>query len=156
MLAVRTTETGCVMVSISSIDNRIDMFSPIAERRFNKQLAGMNRVAVRHSGGEFVVHVDRHAVRLFTMETLPDEIKTSLAMINAFNWSFITSDEEWGVWFRVDYPKDMRDVGWRVNPNMYTVLLSDEVLARLQTSAPTKIDPPYHLIRFPDWRRHDP
>ncbi len=79
----------------------------------------------RTNSGEFCVFVDKKYSRIFSLETMPDEIKHKLALIHSIDNNFL--DDE-GM-----PPKLLEDVGWRlVNTKWYQFVFSEKLLDELK------------------------
>lgn len=102
------------------------------------------RVPIKVSGDDFKVWVDSNYFRIFSKQTLPDAIKSRLAIVHARSCRLKAYG---GVDFEesVDYPKPlygliylsedidgMEDTGWRVNEDYYTVILPNEDMVSLR------------------------
>lgn len=93
------------------------------------------RVPMWIDGDEYSLNVGQYETRYYTNETLPSEIKVSLAMINAFPYSFY---EDWMVkgftaYVNLQNP-ELNDIGWRVTPEMYVIVMPSESLREMRIS----------------------
>ena len=93
-----------------------------------------HRIYMAYSGGIYRVFPGNYIKREFTDETLPEAIRVSVGLINAYNWPDV-GDVGHGsniVWtFRDDYPDIMFNIGWR-HEDHYCLVLSDEVIRDLR------------------------
>lgn len=94
------------------------------------------RVPMWIDGDEYSINVGRYETRYYTSDTLPSEIKVSLAMIHAFPFTF--NHDEWvvkdlGVYVNLQDPK-LNDIGWRVTPEMYVIVMPTELLYGMRIS----------------------
>jgi hypothetical protein len=73
---------------------------------------------------DYCVCVGDKQLRFYTDDTLPNEIKTSIAMIRAFPKSTLDQQFEYG------YALDpaLNDIGWRVKNDVYALVLERKVL----------------------------
>lgn len=102
------------------------------------------RFLCERQGTSYKLYMGNNMIRKFTDETLPDEIKSLIGMINAFDWdklhgdNYPTGNEGWydGIlWAAKDYyPEASRHIGWRqdnryalVVPYKYFLTLRGEV-----------------------------
>ena len=100
------------------------------------------RVPMYHKDIHYTIYVGNGLVRHYTNKTLPDPLKSKMAMITAY-WinnhpkliNDITSDDLVGFGFatgmcfyRNTYPAVFCDVGWRISESYYTVIVDDELL----------------------------
>lgn len=92
------------------------------------------RVPLKREDNKYILHIADNFVRNFTDETLPDEIKTKLAMIvaashtNVRDWAFYNSD--------VYVPKHpingFEDIGWQVSDSYFCICMTTELLDELR------------------------
>jgi len=98
------------------------------------------RILCQHYGDVYQLHMGQGMVRQFTDETLPDEIKSLLAMINTFDWremheinrgplsQWMRNNDDYGqiLWAaKPYYPPISADIGWRINDRYALVLQYD-------------------------------
>lgn len=92
------------------------------------------RVPVERDGDNYTIYVADNFVRNFTNESLPDEIKTKLAMIVAVSktdvrdWEFYNSD--------MYVPKcpieGYEEIGWQASDSYFCICVSTELLNELR------------------------
>lgn len=83
---------------------------------------------------QYKLWVDKDYVRVFTKDTLPDEIKRKLALIHANNDDYDDTYENYMAKF-LRAPHDIGeliDVGWRCGNNFYCVVLSSQTISSLR------------------------
>lgn len=101
------------------------------------------RFLCEHNGDVYKLYVGQGMVREFTNETLPDEIKSLIAMINVFDWNELhktnigplsqwLDDQSQILWSaKPYYPPIANDIGWRIN-NAYALVLPQESFLKLR------------------------
>lgn len=93
------------------------------------------RVPMWVDGDEYSLNVGRYETRYYTNETLPSEIKVSVAMINAFPYS---PYEDWAVKDFTVYvntqDSKLNDIGWRVTKQMYVIVMPRDLLNYMRIS----------------------
>jgi len=95
----------------------------------HESLTSSYRVPMWTEYDEYTINVGKYQSRHYTDETLPPNLKVSLAMINAFPF---VSRNEWeitdlGVYVNTQNPK-LQDIGWRVSQTMYVIVMPYEQL----------------------------
>lgn len=86
----------------------------------------MYEVCVERTDDTFVFAVGHQQFRIFKIDTLPDEVKVSLAIIHTINW------DEWLNNATLPLPPHLRDVGWMRPNNWYVLILSEDLLNELR------------------------
>jgi hypothetical protein len=94
------------------------------------------RVPVFKTNNQFDVSVGTHLFRHFTYDTLPDEIKQKVALIEASGVE-IKEPEDWHLnpvkGYSLDHSnKEFRKIGWKVSEGQYCVILSNKFLLTLR------------------------
>jgi len=94
-------------------------------------------VFMRLEDGEFAVHVDKNYIRRFTLDTMPVQLKQSLAMVHAFNWKEILTGRRYiPMSFKSFFPEGAKEIGWMTGPGEYALVLNVKVLDELSGSSP--------------------
>lgn len=90
------------------------------------------RVPLWMEGDTYRLCVGKNTYRYFTDETLPPELKSILAMINAFppNDTSVWEMDSINVYINKQDPK-LNTIGWRVSRYLYILILSREVMEDL-------------------------
>lgn len=105
---------------------------------------GSFRVPVKRDGDRHEVFVGDNFVRTFTTDTLPDFIKLRIAMINASGVPEVIGNPEGreisglAIYLAPHLAEDeLLNIGWKVtsNPDMYTVVMSEQELDYLRGDA---------------------
>lgn len=97
-------------------------------------LSNLYRVPILREGDNYTIYVADNFVRNFTQETLPDEVKTKLAMIIAASktdvrdWEFYNSD----VYVSNNIADGFDDIGWQVSDSYFCVCMTRELLENLR------------------------
>jgi len=108
-----------------------------SEKRYSPvggYLAGHYRVPVCNMHDLYTIYVGDKFTRVFNSDTLPDEVKVKLTMINALPVNNLYSEEWVGynsiyIYMQPDMlPTAYRDVGWRVTESLYCLLLTEKCL----------------------------
>lgn len=93
----------------------------------------------------FEIHVGNNKSRMFTKDTLPDDIKFQLAMIHSIDWEKYKGYEETleETLLGLDlfvlpplYPTACEEFGWMRYGNIYVLVLPKKVLEELQGQVP--------------------
>jgi len=104
---------------------------PPVGHRFDTRLC---RVAFLHVGDEYHMSVDTNYMRVFTEDTLPDEIKTKLAMIKAT--PLPSKFERWTEYemslYTNGHNDDLNEVGWVVDDDLYCLVIPYSLLSSLK------------------------
>ena len=109
---------------------------PPVGHRFDSRLC---RVAFLHVDDEYHMSVDTNYMRVFTEDTLPDEIKTKLAMIKATPLpnSFFSAGKEFPRSYELSlysnrHNDDLSEVGWVVDDDLYCLVIPYSLLSSLK------------------------
>ena len=101
------------------------------------------RFLCEHHDNVYTLYVGQGMVRQFTDETLPDEIKALIGMVNAFDWDELhrTNVGPFSQWLDEQkqilwstkhyYPSIANDIGWRIN-NAYALVLPYKSFLKLR------------------------
>jgi len=89
----------------------------------------------------FEIHVGNNKSRMFTKDTLPDDIKFQLAMIHSIDWEEYKGYEETLTGLDLFvlpplYPTACEEFGWMRYGNIYVLVLPKKVLEELQGQVP--------------------
>ena len=91
----------------------------------------------RHDDGEFDVHVGKNYIRRFTLDTMPDRLKQSVAMVHAFDWPTILAGRRYmPLYFKEYYPEEAKEIGWMTGPGEYALVIEKSLLDELRGNAP--------------------
>jgi len=99
------------------------------------------RVYSRINDGLYKIYLDEGVKREFTDDTLPNEIKVIVGLINAYDWDKIHAarrgslellEDESIIWqFHDHYPSVLLDIGWRYL-NRYCLVISPSLFQELR------------------------
>ena len=112
------------------------------------------RILCEHNDDVYELYMGQGMKRRFTDETLPDEIKIAIGLINSFDWDELHRSHTLGngkpptpltdwwhhtdadykeiIWLSKRYfPDILREIGWRVR-NRYAITLSMEVFLTIK------------------------
>lgn len=96
-------------------------------------------VAMRYISGVYELFLCRGFIKRFTTATTPNEIKPKLAMINALGKSLLREEGTFQeidmyTWhmFLYEEQEEFKDIGWRVSPEMYVLILTQDEMNKLQ------------------------
>lgn len=94
---------------------------------------GLYRVPLLKEGNSYTIFVADGFNRVFDEDTLPDEIKTKMAMILA-NAKQIVADEKVTQLdlMSTTVDSDFRDIGWRASDSWFCIILSLASLLNLR------------------------
>jgi hypothetical protein len=102
------------------------------------------RVPIKKVNNEYKVWVAPNYFRIFDKQTLPDAVKSRLAIIHArscrlaayggvdFEASIDDPKPLYGLLYLSEDVDGMEDTGWRVNEDYYTVVIPDEDMTSLR------------------------
>jgi hypothetical protein len=117
----------------------VNNYSPVGS-----PIQGHYRVPVCSLHDLYTVYVGDKFTRVFNSDTLPDEVKVKLTMINALPITNLYS-EEWvenSPLHIYTPPKNLtvgyEDVGWRVSETIYCLLLSESCLMSMRGKVENK------------------
>lgn len=100
---------------------------------FNEHLVFMKR----QDDGEFDVHVGKNYIRRFTLDTMPDRLKQSVAMVHAFDWPTILAGRRYiPLSFKEYYPEEAKEIGWMTGAGEYALVIEKSLLDELRGNAP--------------------
>ena len=87
----------------------------------------------------YTVYIGKNATRMYTMETMPDYIKTKITIANAHREPIFLDDDVMTPLnvFAIDgyISKDMQETAWRVCSSIYVVVLNKVEFENLRSSA---------------------
>ena len=96
-------------------------------------------VAMRYAEGVYELFLCRDFIKRFTTATMPNEIKPKLAMINSLKEFFMKKDgdfQELDMYISRLYlskeQEEFKNIGWRVSPEMYVLILTQDEINKLQ------------------------
>jgi hypothetical protein len=107
-------------------------------------IAGHYRVPVCSMHDLYTIYVGDKFTRAFNSDTLPDEVKVKLTMINALPVKHLYSEDEIDTQPLYIYtqpralPTSYEDVGWRVSEYIYCLVLTDSCLMGMRGKVETK------------------
>ena len=110
----------------------LDKLSPIVHQ-YNWDLY---RVPLRKVGNKYTMYVADGFTREFDEHTLPDEVKTKMAMILSRH-GIIERDEQLTTLALMETVRDLelQEIGWRASDNYFIVVLPYESLMKLKGEA---------------------
>jgi len=94
-----------------------------------------HRVPVRKLTGEYKLFVDRGLSRIFTTETVPNYVKTKIAMADAAVQGTVVKDEALLIVDMYIYKGNkngMEEVAWKASDTMYVAVLNNKQLDELK------------------------
>ena len=96
-------------------------------------------VALRRIKDVYELFLFHGFVKRFTTATMPNEIKPKLAMINALRKSLLREEGTFQeidmyTWhmFLYEEQEEFKNIGWRVSPEMYVLILTQDEINKLQ------------------------
>jgi hypothetical protein len=94
---------------------------------------GLVRVPMRRIEDHYIVYVSDGYYRRYDKETLPDEIKTKLAMILASPHK-VTPDLSITnlMVYQNDQSEELDEIGWRASESYYCIVMSVDSLKKLR------------------------
>jgi hypothetical protein len=92
----------------------------------------MFRVPVRKVGNEYTIYVADSFTRVFDEHTLPDELKTKMAMILASPSSIVKDSEATQLMLMTTRDGEFREIGWRVSDTYFCVVLTENTLLEMR------------------------
>ena len=106
--------------------DNFDDYTPVVSQ-YNPNLY---RVIVGISDDDnYLIYADDGLLRVFTEQTLPDEIKSKLTMIKAAGKDLYPIDHSI---YNTTPHEEMREIGWAKVNGMFCVVLSRETLGKLR------------------------
>jgi len=92
---------------------------------------------MRLEDDEFAAHVDKNYIRRFTLDTMPVQLKQSLAMVHAFDWKEILAGRRYiPLSYKNYFPDTAKEIGWMTGPGEYALVLEESLLNELRGSSP--------------------
>jgi hypothetical protein len=111
-------------------------FAPVVHPR-NWDLV---RVPVRRVSGEYVVYVADGYHRRYDDHTLPDELKTKLAMILATDWTYRPDDALTKLMlYTNEHSPALDEIGWRVSESYFCLVLTRLTVAAMKGEGDDKV-----------------
>lgn len=109
-------------------NNRYPDLSPISHSYLTNSL----RVPMWVDDGSYEIETGLNRWRIYTEETLPDEVKALLSMIYSFPEHRAWAWDVGGISMAYIAPDErLVEIGWRVTNNLYMLVLDRSVLDRL-------------------------
>lgn len=90
------------------------------------------RVPMRRQGNKYTIYVDNFFTRVFDEDSLPDEIKTKMAMILASPHRILQDHEATMLSLMTAPNENIREIGWRVSDSYFCLILSHKTLCLLK------------------------
>jgi len=107
-------------------------------------LAGHYRVPVCSMHDLYTIYVGDKFTRVYNSDTLPDEVKVKLTMINALPIDNLYTEQwvEYNPIYVYMAPESLsttyQDVGWRVTESMYCLVLTEKCLMDMRGKVEVK------------------
>lgn len=90
------------------------------------------RVPMLIEDGIYILRLAQNYSRMYSESELPETVKAQIAMIHAFPFN---DYEDWEDLSTIGYINNqdqrLNDVGWRLKPNVYMLILSEETMESL-------------------------
>lgn len=99
----------------------------------------MFRVPMRRIDGDYILFVADFQRRIFTDDTLPNNLKHKIAMIFASPTTYIWQDDElfksWNLLsiYTNTYQPNLDEIGWRISDTMFVIIMGYEDLMSLKS-----------------------
>lgn len=90
------------------------------------------RVPMRRQGNKYTIYVDNFFTRVFDEDSLPDEIKTKMAMILASPHRILQDHEATMLSLMTAPNENIREIGWRVSDSYFCLILPHKTLCALK------------------------
>ncbi len=91
------------------------------------------RVPVRRVSGEYSVYVADGFHRRYDDHTLPDELKTKMAMILATDWKYTTDDVLSKLMlYTNNHSPALDEIGWRASESYFCLVLTRPTVAAMK------------------------
>jgi hypothetical protein len=91
------------------------------------------RVPLRKEGNSYTIYVGDNFNRVFDEHTLPDEVKTKMAMVLANAKQIVTDEKVTQLQLMMTTAdNEFRDVGWRASDTWFCIILSLASLMKLR------------------------
>jgi len=108
-------------------------FTPVRHSR----LRDHHRVPIVNINGRYEIFVEENYVRIFDDETMPDLLKTRIAMAKAGTKKLAYEDGLGPFGMRIyecaEANKHLEDIGWAVTDNLWVLVLPSKYLTYLKT-----------------------
>jgi hypothetical protein len=111
-------------------DTMLTELSPIVSQ-YNM---GMFRVPLHRVDNSYRIFVADKFTRVYDEDTLPDEVKTKMAMILASDYQAVSNDVDLSMLSIYQTPDNeaMREIGWRASETYFVVILTAETLMHMR------------------------
>lgn len=86
------------------------------------------RVPLWVEDDEYTVQLTDRKFRMYDAETLPDFVKASMSMINAFPYKPMQEGVAWAAAYGNNGVDKQAEIGWRCTWNLYMLILSEQQL----------------------------
>lgn len=107
----------------------LNNLSPIINQYNNT----LYRTPLRKINDQYTVYVSENYHRIYNVSTLPDEIKTKMAMILSNDWNIVEDDDLTTLnLFTTTNKNEYRDIGWRASETMFIVMLDYLTLKQMK------------------------
>jgi hypothetical protein len=107
----------------------VHLLSPVVSQ-YNWNLY---RVPVRKVGNQYTIYVDNFFTRVFDENSLPDVLKTKMAMILASPHQIVSDREVTSLMLLTTTEReDFKEIGWRVSDTFFCVILNNSDLCALR------------------------
>lgn len=91
------------------------------------------RVPVRKVGNQYTIFVNDSFTRVFDENSLPDELKTKMAMILASPNQIVSDREVTSLMlFSTTQREEFKEIGWRVSDTYFCLVLDESTLMKLR------------------------
>ena len=90
------------------------------------------RVPLRRQGNKYTIYVDNFFTRVFDEDSLPDEIKTKMAMILSSPHRILQDHEATMLSLMTAPNENIREIGWRVSDSYFCLILKHKTLCLLR------------------------
>jgi hypothetical protein len=114
-----------------AISTMLTTLSPIV----SQYKMDMYRVPLHRLDNTYTIYVGDRFTRIYNEDTLPDEVKTKMAMILASDTQAITDDRSLTNLSLYQTPDNepMREIGWRASETYFVVVLTSKTLQEMRT-----------------------
>ena len=94
---------------------------------------GLVRVPMRRIEDHYIVYVSDGYYRRYDKDTLPDELKTKLAMILATEHKVLPDLSITNMTvYQNDQSEELDEIGWRASESYYCIVMSVDLLKKLR------------------------
>jgi len=90
------------------------------------------RVPMRRQENKYTIYVDNFFTRVFDEDSLPDEIKTKMAMILSSPHRILQDHEATMLSLMTAPNENIREIGWRVSDSYFCLILPHKTLCLLR------------------------